>query len=263
MCITAHPDDESLGFGGTLARAAAEGVEVSLVVGTRGERGRHGDASEPHPGLEALGRLRERELRAAADVLGVRHLRFLDYMDADLDKADPDEASARIALHVRELRPQVVVTFDPFGAYGHPDHIAISQLALAAMIRAGSGEPLAGDEQGSHRVLKLYYMANSERRWSAYQRAFKLMQMTVDGGVRTSVAWPEWSVTATFDAFGHWETVWRAVQCHRTQMAQYGALTRLTPEDHRAIWGMQEYYRAFSLVNGGRRRETDLFEGIR
>ncbi|MBM4183683.1 MAG: PIG-L family deacetylase [Gemmatimonadetes bacterium] len=263
MCVAAHPNDESLGFGGTLARAAAEGVEVSLVVATRGERGRHGDGSEPHPGLEALGRIREGEVRAAVDVLGVRHLHFLDYMDGALDQASPSEASARIALHVRELRPQVVITFDPFGAYGHPDHIAISQLTLAAVIRAMSGEALAGDEQGPHRVLKFYYMVNSERRWATYQRAFKSLQMTVDGGVRASVGWPEWSVTAAVDASDHWETVWRAVQCHRTQMAEYGALARLTPEDHRAIWGTQEYYRALSLVNGGRARETDLFEGIR
>jgi LmbE family N-acetylglucosaminyl deacetylase len=263
MCVTAHPDDESLGFGGTLASASAEGVEVSLVVATRGERGRHGDGSEPRPGLEELGRIREAELRAACDVLGVRHLRFLDYLDGDVAGVDPDAASARIALLVRELRPQVVLTFDPFGAYGHPDHVAISQLTLAALVRAMSAEALAGDEQGPHRVLKFYYMVNSERRWSMYQRAFKTMQMTVDGGVRASVGWPAWSVTTTVDAYDHWEVVWRAVQCHRTQMAQYGALTRLTQEDHRAIWGTQEYYRALSLVNGGRDPETDLFEGIR
>jgi LmbE family N-acetylglucosaminyl deacetylase len=263
LCVTAHPDDESLGFGGTLARCAAEGIEVSLLVATRGERGRHGDASEPHPGREALGRIREQELRAASAVLGVRHVRFLDYVDGELPEADAAEASGRIAALVRELRPQVVVTFDPFGAYGHPDHVAISQLALAAVMRAATVEPLAGDEQGPHRVLKLYYMANTTWRWGAYQRAFKTLQMTVDGSVRTSVAWPDWSVTTTFDAFDHWEKVWAAVQCHRTQMAQYGALTHLSPEDHRAIWGTQEYYRALSLVNGGRERETDLFQGIR
>jgi LmbE family N-acetylglucosaminyl deacetylase len=263
MCVAAHPDDESLGFGGTLARCAAEGVEVSLVVATRGERGRHGDGSEPHPGPEALGRIRETEVRDAAAVLGIRHLRFLDYRDGELDAADPLEASGRIALHIRDLRPQVVITFDPFGAYGHPDHVAISQLTLAALIRAMSAEPLPGEEQGPHRVLKLYYMANTDRRWHAYQRAFKALQTTVDGGVRTSVAWPDWSVTTTVDALDHWETVWRAVQCHRTQMAQYGALTNLSREDHRLIWGTQEYYRVLSLVNGGRTPETTLFEGVR
>lgn len=256
MCVAAHPDDECLGFGGTLARCASEGVEVSLVVATRGERGRHGDGSEPHPGPEALGRIREAEVRAACDILGVRHLRFLDYLDAELDQADPAEASARIAAQIRELRPHVVLTFDPFGAYGHPDHIAISQLTLAAAIRAMSPE-------GPHVVQKLYYMVNTERRWMTYQKAFKALQMTVDGGVRASVAWPDWSVTTTIDAFDHWETVWRAVQCHRTQLAQYAGLSALTPEQHRAIWGTQEFYRALSLVNGGRARESDLFEGIR
>ncbi len=131
------------------------------------------------------------------------------------------------------------------------------------MIRAVSAEPLAGDEQGPHRVAKLYYMANTEGWWGRFQRALKPLQMTVDGGVRTAFSWPDWSVTTTVDAFDHGETVWRAVQCHRTQMAQYGALTRLTPEDHRLLWGTQEFYRVFSLVNGGRARETDLFEGIR
>jgi LmbE family N-acetylglucosaminyl deacetylase len=263
MCVSAHPDDESLGFGGTLACAAAAGVEVSLVVATRGERGRHGDPSMPHPGPEALGRIREAEVRAACDQLGVRHVRFLGYMDGDMDRADPGEAAARIALRIRELRPHVVVTFDPFGAYGHPDHIAVSQLALSAVVRAMSTEVLPDDEQGPHRVLKFYYLCNTERLWAAYGRAFKVLQTTVDGTVRSTVAWPDWSTTTTLDTTDYTETVWRAVQCHKTQMAQYGALGGLTPEDRRLLWDTQDFYRAFSFVNGGRSRESDLFEGIR
>lgn len=263
MCITAHPDDESLGFGGTLARYAAEGVEVSLVVATRGERGRFGDGSEPHPGPDALGRIREGEVRAACDVLGVQHVRFLDYLDAEVDQADPDEATARIAAQIRELHPQVVLTFDPYGAYGHPDHIAISQLTTGAIVRAASDEAWPGSDDGPHQVKKLYYVAWTGRVWEHYHDVFKVLRMTVDGGVRSSVAWPDWSVTTTTDAHDRWETVWRAVQCHQTQMGQYGALTALTPDDHRALWGPQEYYRAFSLVNGGRARERDIFEGLR
>jgi LmbE family N-acetylglucosaminyl deacetylase len=262
MCVTAHPDDESLGFGGTLARYASEGAEVSLVVATRGERGRFGDGSQAHPGPEELGRIREAEVRAASDVLGVRHVRFLDYRDAELDQADPDEATQRIACLVRELTPQVVLTFDPYGAYGHPDHIAVSQLTLGAIVRAASSGPL-GESHEPHQVKKLYYVAWTGRVWEHYHAAFKVLRMTVDGEVRTSVAWPDWSVTTTTDAHDHWATVWKAVQCHRTQMAQYGALNALTPEDHRALWGPQEYYRAFSLVNSGRTREGDVFEGIR
>lgn len=277
MCLTAHPDDESLGFGGTLARYASEGVEVSLVVGTRGERGRYGDGSRPHPGPDRLGEIREKELRAAASVLGVTHVRFLDYLDAELDRADPREAAGKIARHVRELRPQVVITFDPFGGYGHPDHIAISQLALAGVMRAASPEePAASDDEATepddepdgsdlapHQVSKFYCESWTDRVWDEYQRTFKVLKSTVGDEVRTSVAWPAWSVTTTTDAYDHWETVWEAVQCHRTQMEQYGVLEDLTPERHRALWGPQEFYRLFSLVNGGRERERDLFEGLR
>jgi LmbE family N-acetylglucosaminyl deacetylase len=263
MCVTAHPDDESLGFGGTLARYAAEGVEVSLVVATRGERGRFGDGSRPHPGPDALGRIREAELRAASEVLGVRNVRFLDYLDAEVDKADAGEATGRIAAHIRELRPQVMLTFDPYGAYGHPDHIAVSQLTAGAIVRAAAREALPNSDDEPHQVQKLYYVAWTGRVWAHYHDVFKVMQMTVDGEVRSSVAWPGWSVTTTTDAHEHWGTVWQAVQCHVTQMGQYGPLTALTPDDHRALWGPQEYYRAFSLVNGGRVRERDIFEGLR
>lgn len=263
MCVTAHPDDESLGFGGTLARYAAEGAEVSLVVATRGEQGRFGDGSEPHPGPEELGRIREEELRAACDVLGVRHLRFLEYRDREVDEADPDEASSRIASHIRELRPHVILTFDPYGAYGHPDHIAVSQYTLGAIVKAAGPGRTDASSDDPHRVQKLYYVAWTSRVWEHYHDVFKVLKTTVDGTVRSSVNWPDWSVTTTTDAHDHWETVWSAVRCHRSQMSQYGPLLELTPEDHRALWGPQEYYRAFSLVNGGRARERDVFAGLR
>jgi LmbE family N-acetylglucosaminyl deacetylase len=164
---------------------------------------------------------------------------------------------------MRELRPQVVLTFDPYGAYGHPDHIAISQLTAGAIVRAATPDRLTDSAEGPHQVQKLYYVAWTGRVWEHYQDAFKALRMTVDGSVRSSVAWPDWSVTTTTDAHEYWGTVWKAVQCHTTQMAQYGSLTALTPEDHRALWGPQEYYRAFSLVNGGRQLERDIFEGLR
>jgi LmbE family N-acetylglucosaminyl deacetylase len=260
MAVTAHPDDESLGFGGTLARYASEGVEVSLVVATRGERGRFGDGQEPHPGESGLGRIREAEVREAAALLGVRHVRFLGYLDGDLDQAPTAEATGRIVSHLRELRPQVVLTFDPFGGYGHPDHIAIGQLTAGAVVAAATGDHGGGDP---HQVQKLYYMAWTDRVWSAYQEVFKVLSSTVDGVVRPAVPWPPWSVTTTADAHEHWETVWSAVQCHRSQIAQYARLEELTPEDHKGLWGPQEYYRVFSLVNGGRELERDLFEGLR
>jgi LmbE family N-acetylglucosaminyl deacetylase len=262
-CVVAHPDDESLGFGGTLARYADEGAEVSLVVATRGERGRWGDGSEARPGPEELGKIRETELRAAADALGVRHVRFLGYPDGALDEMDPVEAAERVAGCLRELRPQVVLTFDPFGIYGHPDHIAISQLTLAGVLRAASPGPLPGGSGDPHTVQKAYYHAWTDPVRDRYQRVFKPLRSTVDGTVRPSFTWPEWSVTTVTPAPGYWERVWTAVRCHRTQMAQYGSLAELSEDEQRELWGPQEYYRVYSLVNGGRAKETDLFEGLR
>src|SRR6266704_1249805 len=110
MCVLAHPDDESLGNGGTIAKYAAEGVETYLVTATRGERGWFGDESDD-PGLEALGKIREAELLAAARALGIRQVDFLNYLDGDLDQAPPAEAVAKIVGYVRRVKPDVVVTF--------------------------------------------------------------------------------------------------------------------------------------------------------
>src|SRR5438045_9386543 len=93
MCVLAHPDDESLGNGGILARYAAEGIETYLVTATRGERGWFGDEST-YPGVEALGKVREAELLAAAKVLSIRRVEFLDYIYGDMDHAPPTEAVA-------------------------------------------------------------------------------------------------------------------------------------------------------------------------
>lgn len=258
-CVLAHPDDETLGTGGVLAHYARQGVETSLVTATRGDGGRYRTPDVPHPGREALGKIREEELRAAADVLGVEDVSVLGYRDGELDRADPEEAVDRIAAHLRRLRPHVVVTFDPFGSYGHPDHIAISQLAGAACVTAASD---AGSRP-PHAVSKLYYMAWGPELADAYQTAFKRLTSTVDGEVREARPWPDWAITTRVDAGDQWSRVWEAVQCHESQMAIYGPLDDLDEDLHRVLWGRQSFYRAFSTVNGGRDRETDLFEGLR
>src|SRR5439155_26668309 len=151
MAVLAHPDDESLGVGGTLAKYASEGVEVFLLTATRGDGGRYrglppGDRQ--HPGPAALAAIREQELRAAASVLGVRDVAVLDYHDQHLDRANPREAVSCIVEHLRRVRPDAVLTFGPDGAYGHPDHVAISQFTTAAIVAAA--EPA---------IAKLYYIA--------------------------------------------------------------------------------------------------------
>lgn len=259
LAVTAHPDDESLGMGGTLAHYAAEGVEVSILTATRGERGRYRDGQD-HPGPVALGRIREAELRAAAAALGVREVSFLDYLDAELDSAPPSEAIGRIASALRRIRPHVVLTFGPEGAYGHPDHIAISQFTTAAVVQAAT--PGEAGEPG-HTVAKLYYLAWPPGIWEAYQAAFKRLVSRVDGVERQATPWPEWAITTRLDTAEHWPVVWRAVQCHDSQIAAYRSLASLPEDLHRELWGTQSYYRTLSLVNGGRGLETDLFAGVR
>jgi LmbE family N-acetylglucosaminyl deacetylase len=261
MAVLAHPDDESLGVGGALAAYAAAGVDVSLVTATRGERGRF-FTNENRPSDEEVGRVREAELRAAARVLGIRDVALLGYLDGELDRADPQEAVGRIVAHLRRVRPQVVVTFEPFGAYGHPDHVAICQLTTAAVV-AAADPAYAPDHPEPHRVEKLYYFVTDRARWDAYQSAFKTLVSRVDGKDRLAIAWPDWAVTAQVDTRAQQETVWRAVQCHRSQLAIYSGLAELTAEEHTALWGSQTFYRALSLVNGGREMENDLFVGIR
>ena len=117
--VLAHPDDESLGFGGSLAKYAAEGVETFLVTATRGEAGRFGPAGKGHDPAE-VGRVREAELRAAAAVLGVSEVSILGYPDGGVDKVDPARAIREIVSHIRRIRPDVIVTFGPRAGMGIP-----------------------------------------------------------------------------------------------------------------------------------------------
>jgi LmbE family N-acetylglucosaminyl deacetylase len=267
MAVLAHPDDESLGLGGTLAKYASAGVDVFLITATRGDSGRFrgyrlGD--HQHPGRLALANLRESELRAAASTLGVREVSILDYSDQQLDQASPREAVNTIARHIRRAQPDVVVTFGPDGAYGHPDHIAISQFTTTAIVAAADpAYSCDGTEaKQSHMVSKLYYIAWPESTWKAYQSAFRRLVSTVDGIERQAVPWPDWAITTVIDTRSVWSTVWRAVCCHQSQVTAYERLKDLSPEDHEALWGRQSFYRVFSTVTGGRVSETDLLEGI-
>jgi LmbE family N-acetylglucosaminyl deacetylase len=262
MCVFAHPDDESLGTGGTLARYHAEGVEIHLVTATRGERGWFGVPGE-NPGLEELGKIREAELAAAAAVLGISSVSFLDYIDGELDQAPPTEAIDKIAHHLRRVKPHVVITFPPDGAYGHPDHIAICQFTQAAIVRAASAAFRDQAEFEPHAVSKFYYMASTYEDFKVYEEVFGELVMTIDGVERRGVTWNEWSITTRIDTGQYWRVALDAVLCHRTQLPGYNTMLGLPEERLQELWGCTPYYRAYSLVNGGRAMETDLFEGLR
>ena len=268
LAVFAHPDDESLGVGGTLAKSAAEGVDVFLLTATRGGAGRyrgHRPGDPEHPGAAALAAIRERELRAAASVLGVREIVLLDYPDGRLDTVNVPDAVATIATHVRRLRPDVVITFGPDGGYGHPDHVAISQLTTASIVAAA--DPAFANDGAElpvpvHTVAKLYYLAWPASTLAAYQAAIGTLSSNIDGIERHPAPLPDWAITTTIDARESWSTVARAIACHESQVAAYGRLKDLPTEQQRALWGAQSFYRVFSLVNGGRVREVDLFEGL-
>jgi LmbE family N-acetylglucosaminyl deacetylase len=259
--IFAHPDDESLTCGGTFARYASEGVETSLIVATRGERGWFGKPSE-NPGEQALGAIREKELSNAGKELGVTRIDFLDYLDGDVDQANETEIIAKLVRLLRQIRPQVVITFGPDGLYGHPDHIAISQFTTAALLCAADQQYPYARDLPPHRVLKLYYRIASEAWFTHYIPIFGELVMQIDGQERRAYPWHNWTMTTRVDARAHWYYAWRAVLCHQTQIQYPGRLHQLSEQDHRYLWGTQEYYRVFSLVNGGRKEEHDLFEGI-
>jgi LmbE family N-acetylglucosaminyl deacetylase len=155
-----------------------------------------------------------------------------------------------------------VVTFDPYGAYGHPDHIAISQFTTAAVVAAAGRNGL---ETGGrpHQVPKLYYMAYTPAALSAYQSAFGELVVEIDGEERRATGWAPWAVTTRIDTEVYWDQVWEAISCHRTQLPGYEALRQLPESQHRDLWSVHDYYRAYSLVNGGRGTERDLFSGLR
>ncbi|NTU80586.1 MAG: hypothetical protein HGA45_14615, partial [Chloroflexales bacterium] len=218
---------------------------------------------DAYPGPEALGRIREAELRASAAMLGLRLVTFMDYLDGDLDRADPEEATGKIVAALRRIRPQVVVTFDPTGFYGHPDHIAIAQLTTAAVVAAADPHYVCAVDAPAHRVAKLYYLAPDHDAMAAFDAVFGGLRIEVDGETRSCPGWPGWAITTRIDATAHWRTAWRAVACHRSQLPEYERLAALPDELHARLWGVQTLYRALSLVSGGRATEDDLFAGLR
>jgi LmbE family N-acetylglucosaminyl deacetylase len=264
ICIVAHPDDETLGMGGILAKYHAEGIETYLLTAIRGECGWQGNPAED-PGPKALGTIREAELRAAAAVLGISEVQLLDYLDSDLDKASPQDVIGRIVEHLRRIRPQGVITFGPDGTYGHPDHIAICQFATAAAACAGDADYQSNGARqlAPHRVQKLYYMVETEATANQYRSLFGDIVMPVDGEERRMVTWNDWAITTRIDTTGCGQKIMQAVSCHQSQLASLGAVEQLTVEQQQHLRNPQTFYRAFSLVNGGRALETDLFAGLR
>jgi LmbE family N-acetylglucosaminyl deacetylase len=171
LSVLAHPDDESFGMGGTLALYAEQGVEVHLVCATRGEVGEVApDYLRDYP---SIAELREAELRCAAAHLGISKVHFLDYRDSGMTgspenehpqalmAAPLEEVAKKVAHKIRELKPQVVLTFDPIGGYRHPDHIRIHEATVKGFQLAG--EAAFEDGLPPFKPAKLYFHTISRR----------------------------------------------------------------------------------------------------
>lgn len=166
LAVVAHPDDESFGMGGTLALYAKAGVEVHLICATRGETGEV--PAQMLEGFSSIAELREHELSCAARELGLTNVYYLGYRDSGMpdsqDNNNPlaliqapvDEVAKKIALLMRTIKPQVVVTFDPIGGYMHPDHIAVHNACVAAFKMTGDKE-IVLENSSPFSPSKLYF----------------------------------------------------------------------------------------------------------
>ena len=166
LVVVAHPDDETFGMGGTLAFYAHQGAEIHVICTTRGEAGEV--AEEFLEGFSSIGELREYELLCAANVLKLRKVHILNYRDSGMRgsednyypeafiNAPPEKIAEEIALLIRKIQPDVMLTFDPIGGYMHPDHVAVHQATLAAIDLAGN-ENYKLAENKPFKPRKLYF----------------------------------------------------------------------------------------------------------
>lgn len=231
LAIFAHPDDETFGAGGTMALAAAAGVPTWIVCATDGDLGGEDGAHELDP------ELRRGELRCAMRAFGVAEPIFLGYGDSGMEGwakpagclalADTDEVVGRLVAIIRELRPATIVTFDPGGIYGHPDHVAISAHATAAFRRAAA-EP-GGPTTLYHQAISrsdLAQWGEMQAQWAALgaDEGAEPKEPTPDDLLQqqrfVELARPDEDVTTEVDVRSLLDRKLAAFACHASQVRQ-------------------------------------------
>ncbi|WP_369055925.1 N-acetyl-1-D-myo-inositol-2-amino-2-deoxy-alpha-D-glucopyranoside deacetylase [Kineococcus terrestris] len=294
LFVHAHPDDESIGNGLTIARYAAAGAGVTLLTATRGERGEVIPAELAGLGPDELAEHRTHELAAAAEALGVDDHRFLTrpdgsgYRDSGMvwlapgvagaaEDADPralavadlEEVAERVAEVVREVRPQVVVTYEPGGGYGHPDHVRVAEAVRRALVLA------AGDRHDGSvpwQVAKVYETVQPESLTRAALRALAvagLADVPDPDGPLPSVVVPDEEVTTAVEGAEHVAAKLAALRAHASQVTVElegrEPVMRLSNRVPQPVLPV-EHFRLVHGVAGGpfddAGRETDLFAGV-
>ena len=244
LAVFAHPDDESFGPGGTLAKYAAEGADVHVAIATDGAAG---SVAEGYEGLrEQLADVRQEELEAAADILGVA-VHMLGYRDSGYvdDPAnehpeafinvDQDEAAGRIVRLIRELRPDVVLTHDETGGYFHPDHIKAHEITTSAFYAAGEPDRYPEIGPAPYQPRRLYYSVIPNRWLKFYTLIMRLRGQDPTRGGRnedidlTQLGRPEDELHAKIDIFRYWERKQEAGAQHRSQGGGT-SMSRLLPQ---------------------------------
>jgi LmbE family N-acetylglucosaminyl deacetylase len=271
LAVFAHPDDEAFGTGGSLARFAASGVKTVLVCATRGEVGEISDPSYATP--ETLGQVRESELRCAAETMGVAEVIFLGYRDSGMagtpENQDPrafinapeEEVVAALAGIIRRVRPQVVITFEPNGGYGHPDHIATNRHTVAAFHAAA--DPLCYPELGAaHQAQRLFYTAIPRSFFLEMRDQLEALGEDTSQFSRLDdpiTGWPDEKINLTLDVSSTVELKWQALTCHRTQFGP-GNLFRRLPEPLVKQMMSREYFSLAWPETPAGTQLQDLFE---
>ncbi|WP_328396875.1 N-acetyl-1-D-myo-inositol-2-amino-2-deoxy-alpha-D-glucopyranoside deacetylase [Streptomyces sp. NBC_00390] len=285
LLVHAHPDDESINNGATMARYAATGAQVTLVTCTLGEEGEVIPAELAHlaPDREdRLGAHRVGELAAAMKALGVSDHRFLggqgrfrdsgmmgveqNHREGAFWKADVDEAAACLVEIIRSVRPQVMVTYDPNGGYGHPDHIQAHRVAMRAAELAAE-RAFRRDLGDAHTIAKIYW--NRVPR-SVAEEGFARLQALGGAdfpGIAEITDVPgvvdDSEITTEIDGTGYGERKAAAMRAHATQIAVDGPFFALSNDLGQPLFA-HEYYQLVSGVRGAPEgeRERDLFAGI-
>jgi N-acetyl-1-D-myo-inositol-2-amino-2-deoxy-alpha-D-glucopyranoside deacetylase len=279
LSVLAHPDDESFGMGGTLALYAARGAAVHLICATRGEVGEVGP--EYLQGYASIGELREAELRCAAGHLGLAGVYFLDYRDSGMpgspDNQHPqaltaqplETVAARVAQHIRRIRPQVVLTFDPIGGYNHPDHIAIHKATVRAFDLAGdpsfTGD--GGESLPPYQPQKLYFHTISRRFMRMMVRLMPLLgkdprKWGKNGDIDlTALAVKDFPIQAVIDYRSVTERKNAASACHASQGGMGLSTGRFLWLFRLLVSDRDQFMRAVPPPGG--HREKDLFTGVK
>jgi LmbE family N-acetylglucosaminyl deacetylase len=276
LAVLAHPDDESFGMGGTLALYARRGDHVYLVCATRGEAGTVDD--EHMHSFKSIAELRESELRCAAQHLGLQGVYFLGYRDSGMPGSPDnrhsdaqvahsvDEVAGRIVQHIRELKPDVVVTFDPIGGYRHPDHIHVQQATTLAFNRAND-ETFHPESGAPFKPRALYYHVFPHQFLRLMTRLMPLVGADPRRWGRNKDI--DLKALTEFDFPTHVRINIRPVAkikseagaCHASQgglQMRRGLMGIVT----RYMGNHENFMRAYPPVNGRHRIHADLFEGI-